>query len=281
MASSGFITTPDGIRLSYTQTGPVSAPNLVFIAGWVQTASIFHKQVSHFSSSYRVTTYDHRGHGNSDKPNFGYRVYRLAADLESLLTQLDIQDAVLVGHSMGSSVLWAHWDIYSHERVKKLVFIDEARTITMNPNWTPEQTAEAGAVMPPQAKFDLLEPLRGPHWKEAWTAFSRGFFSDDINPEELKFALDESMKSPPSVAAAMMNDHASIDWEDIFPRITAPTLVIGAKASRFPVESIQWIAKQIPNSRLEIFEKEEGGSHFMFFENPEKFNRILDEFLSS
>jgi len=44
-------------------------------------------------------------------------------------------------------------------------------------------------------------------------------------------------------------------------------------------KSQQWVGSQIPGSRVEIFEESEGGNHFMFMENPEKFNRIVKEFI--
>ena len=44
-------------------------------------------------------------------------------------------------------------------------------------------------------------------------------------------------------------------------------------------KSQQWIASQVPGARVEIFEESEGGNHFMFMENSEKFNRIVKEFL--
>ncbi|OTA61439.1 alpha/beta-hydrolase [Hypoxylon sp. EC38] len=280
MAIETYTTTPDGVRLRYWQEGPTNAPNLVFLAGWVQTAAQFKKQVSYFKTNYRVTTYDHRGHGDSDKPAFGYRVYRLAADLESLLTQLDLRDVTLVGHSMGASILWAHWDIFTHNRIAKLVFVDEARTLTTNPAWTDHEKASAGAVFTPDGVYDIANALRGPQWKDAWTAMARQFYTPEIDEGEFEWALRNSMKTPPEVAAALMQDHPHIDWGDVFPRITVPVLVVGAKASPAPVEAMKWIVKQVPKGRLVIFEKEEGGSHFMFFENPEKFNRILEEFLA-
>lgn len=105
-ATNSILVSP-GVRLHYSQAGPPAAPNLVLIPGWSQTAAQFQKQVAHFQTRYRVTTYDHRGHGDSDKPGFGYRVYRLAADLEALLEALELRDVVVLGHSMGVSVVWA------------------------------------------------------------------------------------------------------------------------------------------------------------------------------
>ncbi|KAI0897268.1 alpha/beta-hydrolase [Annulohypoxylon nitens] len=277
---TGFITLPDNVRLAYSQSGPVSGPNIVFITGWIQTAAQFHKQVSHFSKRFRVTTYDHRGHGDSDKPSFGYRVPRLAADLEALLTQLDLKDVTLVGHSMGASTIWAHWDLFPRTRVRKVVFVDQARTLTWNPAWSEEERRKAGAVFSPEALFQTMNLLAGPEGEETRKVFGKQFYSEGVDPEELRWASEKAAVAPPLVASQMMLGHALADWGDVFPRFTVPVLVISAKGSLVPVESGEWIVKQVgANARQVVFEKEEGGSHFMFFENPEKFNKVLEEFL--
>ncbi len=77
----------------------------------------------------------------------------------------------------------------------------------------------------------------------------------------------------------MLYDHATRDWRRIIPRINIPTLVVGGKTSLVPWKSQVWIANQIRGSRLEIFEESEGGNHFMFMENPQKFNRIVRDFM--
>jgi non-heme chloroperoxidase len=69
------------------------------------------------------------------------------------------------------------------------------------------------------------------------------------------------------------------DWRDVFATIDVPTLLIAGEASFFKVSALRWIHTQIPGSRLEVFGAEEGGSHFMFMENPVKFNAVLRKFL--
>jgi pimeloyl-ACP methyl ester carboxylesterase len=80
-------------------------------------------------------------------------------------------------------------------------------------------------------------------------------------------------------ASILLLNHAFQDWRDIIPRITLPTLVVSGRVSPIPWKSQEWIARQIKGAQLEIFEEEEGGNHFMFFENPDKFNRIVKEFI--
>ena len=59
------------------------------------------------------------------------------------------------------------------------------------------------------------------------------------------------------------------------------TLVVGAEMSVFPAASQEWIARQIPDARLEIFAEADGGSDFMCFENPIRFNAVVRDFLAS
>jgi pimeloyl-ACP methyl ester carboxylesterase len=78
-------------------------------------------------------------------------------------------------------------------------------------------------------------------------------------------------------AATLLLNHGCQDWRDIIPRITLPTLAIAGRVSPIPWKSI---AKQIPGAQLEIFEENEGGNHFMFLENPTKFNQIVSTFVA-
>ena len=61
--------------------------------------------------------------------------------------------------------------------------------------------------------------------------------------------------------------------------IRLPSLVVGAEASIFSAESQRWIAAQIPGAAVEIFAANEGGSHFMCYENSAKFNALVKAFL--
>ena len=81
-----------------------------------------------------------------------------------------------------------------------------------------------------------------------------------------------------------MIDHATQDWRDVIrdivPALGLPVLVFGGElATIFPSESAAWIAAQIPGATLSIFSAAEHGSHFMFWENPQKFNAELRRFL--
>ena len=74
----GQVTTSDGVNLHYLEAG--SGKPILMIPGWSQTAEQFKYQLSGLSDRYRVIAIDMRGHGESDKPEFGYKISRLAKD---------------------------------------------------------------------------------------------------------------------------------------------------------------------------------------------------------
>jgi len=77
-AASSHITTNDGVKLHYLERG--TGQPLVLLHGWSQTAEIFRHQIEALSSRCRVIAFDMRGHGQSEKPGFGYRVHRKDID---------------------------------------------------------------------------------------------------------------------------------------------------------------------------------------------------------
>ena len=87
------------MTLRYIEAG--SGPTLLMLHGWSQGAALFKHQIAGLSDRYRVIALDIRGHGLSDKPDFGYRISRLAADLEEFMAGLDLRDVNLLGHSAG------------------------------------------------------------------------------------------------------------------------------------------------------------------------------------
>ena len=273
----GSFTTKDGVRLHYTEAG--AGEVLVMIPGWSQTAAQFKHQLSGLSDRYRVIALDMRGHGESDKPNHGYRLHRLAADVHEFILANDLKRVTLAGHSMGCSVIWAYWELYGRERVNKLILIDQMPMITANPIWADEEKVDAGAILDKDTLYSVTNSLAGPDGVKTTEGFIGGMFNQSYPRDELAWVVQQNLKMPRPYAARLLYDHATNDWRDVIPLIDIPTLVVGGKASLVGWKSQVWIGKQIPGARTEIFETEEGGNHFMFMENPDKFNRIVKDFM--
>lgn len=276
----GTIKTSDGISLTYNQTGPASksAQNLLFITGWRQAAIEWHKQADYFASAgFRVTTYDMRGHGSSGKPSFGYRISRFASDLDDLLTSLNLKDVTLVGHSMGCSVTWAWWDQFasSRSRVSHIVLVDQASAMVADPTWPAGLAANLSAIFTPEAVYATAADIGN-----QLSPLVKSMFTPQASPSDIEWVLSQNLKMSDANSASLLIDHAFRDWRDVLPRITVPTLVIGGDVSIFPPAGIKYVASQIPKAKSYIFSAAERGSHFMFWENPAKFNELVREFVT-
>lgn len=254
---------------------------MVILPAWSNAAIEYWRQIVDLAADHRVIAIDMRGHGESEKVEHGYRVCRLAADLQDVLINLDLHTAVLMGHSMGCSVIWAYLDLFGDYRASRLILVDQAATQMIQPWWTAEERLAFGCRDTPEDLFTFCASLAGADGERFTSDLFLGLFTPAFDAAEADAIVAEILKMPRRHAAALMLDHATRDWRDAIQRIALPSLVVGARKSVFPPESQAWIADQIPGARLSIFEEEEGGSHFMCFENPEKFNALVREFLDA
>jgi non-heme chloroperoxidase len=277
MERSTFVTS-DGVALSYGSVG--SGRPLVMLHGWSQTAEQFRYQFGAFAAHARVLSYDHRGHGLSARPDHGYRIHRLAMDLREFLQDQNLSDTVLLGHSMGCSVIWAYLDLFGEDGLSKLILVDEPPSLTIDPAWGSEELAATGALFRAEVLVDLCNSLAN---EGATGAVSDSLMASMLTPgcpDDLRqWMMECNRRMPRPLAAALMRQHAPLDWRDVIRRIRLPSLVVGGEASLAPATAIRWTAQQIPGARLEMFGADEGGSHFMFAENPHKFNRMVLDFL--
>ena len=273
----GDFTANDGARIHYMEAG--TGKPLVMIPGWSQTAAQFKHQIQGLSDRYHVFALDMRGHGESDKPNHGYRIHRLSKDVHEFLVAKNLTGVTLAGHSMGCSVIWGYWELFGSERLAKLVLIDQMPMITVNPIWSEQEKIDAGAILTKDSLYSVTNDLAGPEGVKTTEGFITGMFNKDYSREELAWVIQQNLKMPRPYAARLLYDHATNDWRDVLPLINIPMLIVGGKASLVGWRSQVWMGTQIPGSQVVIFETEEGGNHFMFMENPEKFNRIVRDFI--
>jgi pimeloyl-ACP methyl ester carboxylesterase len=148
-----FITS-DGVQLSYIRQG--SGRPIVLLHGWSQCAEEFKHQIGSLSARYDVIAVDQRSHGESEKVSYGLKISRLAKDLYELLEELDLNEVALLGHSMGSSVIWCYIDLFGPERLSKIIFVDQSPFLTSDPNWTQQELEDSGASFTALQLFELV-----------------------------------------------------------------------------------------------------------------------------
>ncbi|WP_136659082.1 alpha/beta hydrolase [Nitratireductor sp. XY-223] len=280
VVSRQSVVTDDGVSLSYLTGG--SGPPLILLHGWSQSADLFAGQFEAFCARHTVFALDWRGHGESQKTADGYRIARFAKDLDDFLDAMGIDRFDVVAHSLGASVFWAYLMLFARRRQpQKLVFVDEPSALLARPDWSEQTRLRAGAIIGSmQALSDFKAAVREADTAEKHAALLRPMFTDAFSEKQLLELAAENLKLPRHHAAELLEDNCLQDWRFLIPTIRNSVLVVAGEASVHPIESQQWIAEQIPGAILETVSRSDGGSHFMFVENPETFNTLVLDFLS-
>jgi pimeloyl-ACP methyl ester carboxylesterase len=252
------------------------------IPGWSQSAAEFNRNIEELAKGRRVIALDMRGHGDSPKPSGGYRIQRQAKDLAEVIGALGLESVDLLGHSMGSSIIWSYLDLFGPDKLRKIVVVDQAPMVAALPGWTESEKLKYGCLLPDvQSVAGFAGTVRSTLTIEGTVEILRGMFTPAMPEDDLHWIAEENLKMPRSAAADLLFDHCLNDWRDVIEATRLPTLVVGGRKSIFSAESQEWIASVNPNARSVIFDVDEGGGHFMFFENPGRFNREVASFLDS
>jgi pimeloyl-ACP methyl ester carboxylesterase len=230
-----------------------------------------------------------RGTGTSEKPNHGYRMARIAKDVYDMLISLKIEKAYFMGHSMGANVILSFIDLFGQNMIKKFILCDQAPWLWSDLNETDESMILHGGHrgQPYELKkgYDIS-------WEEGQKVFdSKDFFPNgpsslaDSFPNgnrvmELEGIMKKHFKYDSKQLVKLCINHYMTDWRDILPIIDIPTLIItGETTFAMDLKCADYLHKSIKNSELVVFTKEDKGNHIMMANNPEKFNKIVIDFL--
>lgn len=162
------ITTTDGTKIFYKDWG--TGQPIVFSHGWPLSADDWDGQMLHFGNlGYRVIAHDRRGHGRSDQTWDGNDMDTYADDLAELFQQLDLQDAILIGHSTGGGEVARYLGRHGTKRVSKAALISAITPLMLktekNPTGTPREVFDGLraqlAANRPQFYIDITLPFYG------------------------------------------------------------------------------------------------------------------------
>jgi pimeloyl-ACP methyl ester carboxylesterase len=163
----------DGLKLSYQAIG--DGPPVVMVHGLLSNSAFWRLVIAPvLSRSYKIVTYDMRGHGRSGMPPCDYTSAQMAADLERLIDYLDLPPVHLVGHSFGGEVA-LQLAIRSPKRVKTISLMD-ARVRALFPSLLEyggtdsliAQIAELGAGIRPDQPVPISRILAVQRILEDW-----------------------------------------------------------------------------------------------------------------
>jgi non-heme chloroperoxidase len=262
------------IELYYEDHG--SGRPVVLVHGYPLSGRAWDKQVPVLlDAGYRAITYDRRGFGQSSQPTSGYDYGTFAADLNTLLEHLDLRDAVLVGHSMGTGEVTRYLGRHGSARVAKAVLVSPIPPYLLqapdNPDGVPASVFDGFAQA---ARADT------PAWMKA-------FLDVFYNLDTLRGTLvsDQAYQASWNLAASASATAAvacirtwTTDFRDDLPTIDVPVLVIHGDADQ--VLPLDKTAKRLPglinDTQLVVVD---GGPHAIAWTHPDQVNTALLDFL--
>ncbi len=257
---SKFFRTSDDVQLHYLEGGDKANPTIVFVPGWTMPAFIWHPQMDALSAKYHVIALDPRCQGESDKPADGLYPEGRAEDIEDLINHLGVTDVTLVGWSLAVPESLVYVNQFGTGKLRALVLVDGFVNID------------------PQLANSFYGLLKAPQLDRAkWTdGFVRSMYRKPQSEDYLRSIEQASMRTPTNSAVVLAFDMAQVgDLTPILGKINKPVLYVNEPQL---AAQAQMLKSKFPSVRVETFED---AGHALFVDDAERFNRLLDEFVSS
>jgi len=265
-----FIETPTGVSLHYQETG--SGRPVVFLHGWAMSGQVWRFQ-KELENACRLIFLDQRGHGQS-APAAGYAVEDYAQDLAAFLEKLGLENAVLVGWSLGVQVALQAFPAL-RDRLAALVLVGGTARFTTADGYPHGK--------PPVEVKGLGLRLRRDHQKTMGDFFKGMFAEQELDKAQYQRIVHEIVMgghSPDREAAReSLNILAAVDQRDQLAQVDRPVLLLHGELDTIcPASASQYMAGRLPTATVDIFP---GCGHAPFMTRPERFNELIRSFIGT
>ena len=244
----------DGVPVRYEVRG-TGTPALIFVHGWSCDRSYWRAQRDVFAQRHQVVALDLAGHGESGADREKWTMPAFGADVAAVVEQLEVRDAVLIGHSMGGDVI-VEAALQLSNPVAGLVWVDVYTTLDAPPS--AEQLQE------------FIAPF-GNDFVAATRHFVRQAFTPQSDPGLVEWVAADMSAAPLEIALDAM-EHALSNMTAAaagMRRLNAPKVAINPDRRPTDIESLQRHGMETALVS--------GVGHFPMMEDAETFNRVLRE----
>lgn len=242
------------IQLHYTESG--TGTPLILLHGNGEDGSYFMRQTEYFSEKYRVIALDTRGHGKSPRGSekIPFTIRQFAEDLHDFMDERKIARAHILGFSDGGNIALVFALKYP-ERVDHLIL----NGANLNPSGV-----KPSIQIPIEIGYRICKFRADMAKKKA-----KGNGSDRMEAAVRKAEILGLMVNDPMIRLQELSENKNPDF------VKMPKLVLAGDKDMIKDEHTRTIYANLSNARLRVLK----GSHFIAKENPEEFNRAVEEFL--
>ncbi len=277
----------EGVKLSYAESG--GGQDVVLVHGIPTDYRAWDAQVAPFSKNYRVIAYSrrHAQPNNNQKAILDSTIQNNAKDLEGLIRKIANPPVHLVGHSYGGFIA-AYLAASKPELIRKLILIEPGITTLLIKD--PESRAQMLSLL---LRSPSIALAAGSYIRRYYNPMLEAYRKGDLDMA-LRYFLDGLMNRtgaleqlPEDIQNMLKENSRTIgEVETRLPiftkkdagRISAQTLLIqGANSSKILPTVVKILSKSIPNSEVVTIPQ---SAHFPHFENADRFNEKVLEFLS-
>ena len=268
-----------GHELSYADSG--EGPVVLFIHGILGSQQQWSHLVDAMDDDHRVVLPDLFGHGESAKPMGDYSLSSHAATMRDLLDHLGVERVTLVGHSLGGGIAMQFFYLFP-ERVERLVLVSSGglgREVNLVlRSATLPGAAQVLSVVASAPVLSQVEALGRAATKVGWrpgsdlSAIWKGFSS--LGDRESRRAFLATTRAVIDIGGQSISAHDHLEGS-----LPIPTLIVwGSKDHMIPASHARSVEQALPECQVEIFD---GAGHFPHLDDPDRFARVLREFIAT
>jgi non-heme chloroperoxidase len=259
---------PDGVMIAAQEWGNPDGLEILLIHGFSQSHLSWSRQFgSELAKSFRIITYDIRGHGGSEKPLDAayYRDHkRWAEELNAVVEGANLKRPILVGWSYGGRIIVEYLMEYGDKNIGGINFVGAFTKVV------PELL---GPATPAVMKMVSENPAENIENTRSFLQFSA---AKALPPDELEMMLAYNMAVPAKVRRYLL--HRPAAYEATLKQIRVPVLVTHGMEDRVAlVPMARYTESVVANAQVSLYE---GVGHMPFWEEAPRFNRELGEFVT-
>jgi non-heme chloroperoxidase len=255
-----YVETPDGTPIFYLDEGPRTDDAIFLIHAEPFNSAFWQRNIPHLSQSFRVVSMDVRGRGQSGKTDDGHNIAQYARDFRHMLEALALKVVVVVGWSLGGSIILDYIQQFGEDRLAGQVNVDQRLYRYVSEEDFKRRLNDLRTRRLRLHK-DIVLSYLGPESRE--------------DPAVADWMAYECMKTPTAAHVSLTTDSYYADYRPSLPHVTVPSRIFWARYGLISPEEADEMNRATPNCKLVFFEH---SGHLLPWTEADKFNRELETF---